>query len=48
MSSTLIAGDSNGIGRATAAELARRGHRAVATGVHRHTNHQRSEHHGVH
>ena len=34
MSSILIAGASNGIGRATAAELARRGHGAVATGAH--------------
>jgi NAD(P)-dependent dehydrogenase (short-subunit alcohol dehydrogenase family) len=34
MSSILIAGASNGIGRATAAELARRSRRAVATGAH--------------
>jgi NAD(P)-dependent dehydrogenase (short-subunit alcohol dehydrogenase family) len=34
MSSILIAGACNGIGRATAAELARRSRRAVATGAH--------------
>ena len=99
MSSILIARASKSIGRATAAELARRGHRVVATGAHvvrakgtqiatrkvpasdsltgptkawavvtgppresavssrsrlpshplpRHTNHQRSEQHGIH